>query len=96
MLPWKAQELEKIVIYLRLYPPFHSLKFGGFTLAIGDNCTIRECVTINRGTIASGQTTLGNNCLVMATAHAHDCHIGTMSFVNGVALAGHVTVVNLL
>jgi UDP-N-acetylglucosamine acyltransferase len=55
------------------------LKFGGEdSLAIiGDNCTIRECVTINRGTIASGQTTLGNNCLVMATAHiAHDCHIG--------------------
>jgi UDP-N-acetylglucosamine acyltransferase len=44
------------------------LKFGGEeSLAIiGDNCTIRECVTINRGTIASGQTTLGNNCLIMA------------------------------
>lgn len=72
------------------------LKFGGEdSLAIiGDNCTIRECVTINRGTIASGQTTLGNNCLVMATAHiAHDCHIGDNAIiVNGVALAGHVTV----
>jgi UDP-N-acetylglucosamine acyltransferase len=54
------------------------LKFGGEeSFIIGDNCTIRECVTINRGTIASGQTTLGNNCLIMATAHiAHDCHIG--------------------
>ena len=74
------------------------LKFGGEdSLAIiGDNCTIRECVTINRGTIASGQTTLGNNCLVMATAHiAHDCHIGDNAIiVNGVALAGHVTVGN--
>jgi UDP-N-acetylglucosamine acyltransferase len=74
------------------------LKFGGEdSLAIiGDNCTIRECVTINRGTIASGQTTLGNNCLVMATAHiAHDCHIGDYAIiVNGVALAGHVTVGN--
>ena len=72
------------------------LKFGGEdSLAIiGDNCTIRECVTINRGTIASGQTTLGNNCLVMATAHiAHDCHIGDNAIiVNGVALAGHVIV----
>jgi UDP-N-acetylglucosamine acyltransferase len=38
-------------------------------IIIGDNCTIRECVTINRG-IASGQTTLGNNCLIMATAHS--------------------------
>jgi UDP-N-acetylglucosamine acyltransferase len=48
------------------------LKFGGEeSLAIiGDNCTIRECVTINRGTIASGQTTLGNNCLIMATYSA--------------------------
>ena len=74
------------------------LKFGGEdSLAIiGDNCTIRECVTINRGTIASGQTTLGNNCLIMATAHiAHDCHIGDNAIiVNGVALAGHVTIGN--
>lgn len=72
------------------------LKFGGEdSLAIiGDNCTIRECVTINRGTIASGQTKLGNNVLVMATAHiAHDCHIGDNAIiVNGVALAGHVIV----
>ena len=72
------------------------LKFGGEdSLAIiGDNCTIRECVTINRGTIASGQTKIGNNCLIMATAHiAHDCHIGNNAIiVNGVALAGHVTV----
>jgi len=64
------------------------LKFGGEdSLAIiGDNCTIRECVTINRGTIASGQTTLGNNCLVMATAHiAHDCHIGDNAIIGGLA-----------
>ena len=74
------------------------LKFGGEdSLAIiGDNSTIRECVTINRGTIASGQTTIGKNCLIMATAHvAHDCHIGDNAIiVNGVALAGHVTVGN--
>jgi UDP-N-acetylglucosamine acyltransferase len=46
------------------------LKFGGeeSLVIIGDNCTIRECVTINRGTIASGQTTLGITCLIMATA----------------------------
>ena len=63
------------------------LKFGGEdSLAIiGDNSTIRECVTINRGTIASGQTVIGKNCLVMATAHiAHDCHIGDNAIiVNG-------------
>ena len=72
------------------------LKFDGedTQTIIGDRTTIRECVTINRGTIASGQTTLGNNCLVMATAHiAHDCHIGDNAIiVNGVALAGHVIV----
>ena len=70
------------------------LKFGGedSLTIIGDNCTIRECVTINRGTIASGQTTLGNNCLIMATAHiAHDCHVGDRTiFANNAALAGHV------
>ncbi len=72
------------------------LKFEGEdSLAIiGDNVTIRECVTINRGTKASGQTVIGDNCLIMATAHiAHDCIVGDNAIiVNGVALAGHVTV----
>ncbi|WP_394759708.1 acyl-ACP--UDP-N-acetylglucosamine O-acyltransferase [Flavobacterium sp.] len=72
------------------------LKFGGedSLVVIGDNVTIRECVTVNRGTVASGQTTIGDNSLIMATAHiAHDCHIGKNAIVvNGVALAGHVTV----
>ena len=72
------------------------LKFGGedSLVIIGDNVTIRECVTINRGTIASGQTKIGDNCLLMATAHvAHDCHIGdNVIIVNGVLLGGHVTV----
>ncbi len=74
------------------------LKFGGEeTLAIiGDNTTIRECVTINRGTIASGKTVVGENCLIMAYAHvAHDCVIGNNAIiVNGVALGGHVTIGN--
>jgi UDP-N-acetylglucosamine acyltransferase len=72
------------------------LKFDGEdSLAeIGNNTTIRECVTINRGTNASGTTKIGSNCLIMATAHiAHDCFIGDNSIiVNGVALAGHVTI----
>ena len=72
------------------------LKFGGedSLTVIGDNTTIRECVTINRGTVAAGKTVIGKNCLIMATAHiAHDCMIGDNSIiVNGVALAGHVTV----
>jgi UDP-N-acetylglucosamine acyltransferase len=72
------------------------LKFEGedSLTIIGDNTTIRECVTINRGTNASGKTKIGNNCLIMATAHiAHDCILGDNSIiVNGVALAGHVTI----
>jgi len=72
------------------------LKFEGedSLTIIGDNTTVRECVTINRGTSASGQTKIGNNCLIMATAHiAHDCVLGDNSIVvNGVALAGHVII----
>ena len=55
------------------------LKFKGEdTLAvIGDNTTIRECVTINRGTSDRQLTKIGSNCLIMAYCHvAHDCFIG--------------------
>ena len=72
------------------------LKFDGedSIVIIGDNTTVRECVTINRGTNASGKTKIGKNCLIMATSHiAHDCVLGDNSIVvNGVALAGHVTI----
>ncbi|MDR3286047.1 MAG: acyl-ACP--UDP-N-acetylglucosamine O-acyltransferase [Prevotellaceae bacterium] len=57
------------------------LKFQGEETyaVIGDNVTIRECVTINRGTAASGKfkTQIGDNCLLMSYVHvAHDCAIG--------------------
>ena len=72
------------------------LKFEGekSLTMIGDDCTIRECSTINRGTSASGKTIVGNNCLIMAYAHiAHDCVIGNNCvIVNSVALGGHVTI----
>jgi len=72
------------------------LKFEGekSLTIIGDDCTIRECSTINRGTSASGKTIVGNNCLIMAYAHiAHDCIIGNNCvIVNSVALGGHVTI----
>ncbi len=72
------------------------LKFEGedSLVVIGNDTTIREGVTINRGTSASGETRIGNHCLIMATAHiAHDCVIGNNSIVvNGVALGGHVIV----
>ncbi|MFA5298047.1 MAG: acyl-ACP--UDP-N-acetylglucosamine O-acyltransferase [Lutibacter sp.] len=72
------------------------LKFDGEdSLAIiGDNTTIRECVTVNRGTKALGRTQIGDNCLIMATTHiAHDCTIGNNCILaNGTIIAGHVTV----
>ncbi len=63
-------------------------------VTIGDNVTIRECVTINRGTKAYGKTVIGKDCLIMATAHiAHDCIIGNnVIIVNGVTLGGHVEI----
>jgi UDP-N-acetylglucosamine acyltransferase len=72
------------------------LKFKGekTTAEIGDNTTIRECVTINRGTLSRGKTALGSNCLVMAYSHiAHDCFVGNNCiFSNNSTLAGDVTV----
>ena len=72
------------------------LKFEGEdTLAeIGDNTTIRECVTINRGTSDRQKTKIGKNCLIMAYCHvAHDCFIGDYCiFSNNSTLAGHVTI----
>ncbi len=61
---------------------------------IGDNTTIRECVTINRGTTDRMKTSLGSNCLLMAYVHvAHDCIIGNNVIIaNSVNLAGHVTI----
>lgn len=72
------------------------MKFEGeiTTAEIGDNTTIRECVTINRGTVAEGKTVVGKNCLLMAYVHvAHDCMIGNNCIlVNNVGLAGEVVV----
>ena len=72
------------------------LKFRGEeTLAIiGDNTTLRECVTVNRGTAAKGQTVVGSNCLIMAYSHvAHDCIIGNGVIIsNATQLAGEVVV----
>ena len=74
------------------------LKFKGEeTLAIiGDNTTLRECVTINRGTAAKGKTVVGNNCLLMAYCHvAHDCILGDYVIMsNATQLAGEVEIDN--
>jgi UDP-N-acetylglucosamine acyltransferase len=72
------------------------LKFKGEVthVEIGDNTTIRELVTINRGTSQSFKTTVGANCFIMSYSHlAHDCHVGDgVIMSNATQLAGHVTV----
>ncbi|MCJ8520542.1 UDP-N-acetylglucosamine acyltransferase [Pseudorhizobium tarimense] len=65
------------------------------TLTIGENCTMREGVTINTGTVGGGgKTVVGNNCLLLANSHvAHDCILGSgIIMSNNVMLAGHVKV----
>jgi UDP-N-acetylglucosamine acyltransferase len=72
------------------------LKFNGeeTTAEIGDHTTIRECVTINRGTVDKMKTVIGKNCLIMAYVHvAHDCILGNnIILVNNVTLAGHIKI----
>jgi UDP-N-acetylglucosamine acyltransferase len=72
------------------------LKFQGeeSTVEIGNNTTIRECVTINRGTIDKKVTKIGDSCLLMAYVHiAHDCIIGNNVIIaNTVQVAGHVSI----
>src|SRR5665213_120895 len=72
------------------------LKFDGEEtfVEIGDNTTIRECVTVNRGTKDKWKTKVGSNCLLMAYCHiAHDCILGdNVIIANSVQLAGHVEI----
>jgi len=72
------------------------LKYKGEeTLAIiGDNTTIREYVTVNKGTSYANKTQVGSNCLLMAYVHiAHDCILGdNVILANNVNLAGHVEI----
>lgn len=72
------------------------LKFRGeyTTLEMGDNNTVRESATLNRGTAARGKTVIGNNNLFMACSHiGHDCVVGSNCVVvNNVLLAGEVEV----
>ncbi|MDE6810066.1 MAG: acyl-ACP--UDP-N-acetylglucosamine O-acyltransferase [Muribaculaceae bacterium] len=74
------------------------LKFRGEdTLAIiGDNTTLRECVTVNRGTASKGRTIVGSNCLIMAYSHiAHDCVVGdNVIIANATQVAGEVVIDN--
>ncbi len=73
------------------------LKYRGeaTSLEMGDDNSVRECVTISRGTTGGGGTTrVGSHCLIMAYTHiGHDSTIGNHCILaNGATLAGHVTV----
>jgi len=61
---------------------------------IGDNTTIRECVTIHKGTHDKHKTVVGKNCLIMAYVHiAHDASIGDFCIIaNSAGIAGHVVI----
>lgn len=76
--------------------PPQDLKYDGeeTVTIIGNNTTVRECATINKGTSDRMKTAIGNNCLIMAYCHiAHDCIVGDNSiFSNNSTLAGHVTI----
>ncbi|HOY32896.1 MAG TPA: acyl-ACP--UDP-N-acetylglucosamine O-acyltransferase [Bacteroidales bacterium] len=72
------------------------MKYAGedTIVKIGNNVTIREFVTINKGTKANNETVIGDNCLIMAYAHvAHDCIIGNnVILANSAGLAGHIKI----
>jgi UDP-N-acetylglucosamine acyltransferase len=61
---------------------------------VGDATVIREYCTINRGTTATGKTSVGQRCFLMSYVHvAHDCVVGSdVILANAVQMAGHVTV----
>ncbi|HUM88446.1 MAG TPA: acyl-ACP--UDP-N-acetylglucosamine O-acyltransferase [Prolixibacteraceae bacterium] len=70
------------------------LKFNGeiTTAEIGDNTSVREFCTVNRGTAARGKTIIGSNCLLQSYSHvAHDCHLKDHVILGSFAgLAGEV------
>jgi len=72
------------------------LKFAGeeTTAEIGDNTTLRECVTVNRGTASKGKTIVGSNCLLMAYVHiGHDSILGNNIIIsNSTNVAGEITI----
>jgi UDP-N-acetylglucosamine acyltransferase len=87
----------KIFHFASIGAPPQDKKYAGEDTAveIGDGNTIREYVTINRGTaLDAGVTRVGDENWIMAYVHfAHDCQIGNRTiFANACQLAGHVTV----
>jgi UDP-N-acetylglucosamine acyltransferase len=87
----------KIFPFASLGHPPQDLKYRGepSTLSIGEDCLIREGVTMNPGTAGGGMKTIvGDRCAFLAHAHVgHDCRVGSdVILSNNVMLAGHVSV----
>ncbi|HAH07995.1 MAG TPA: acyl-[acyl-carrier-protein]--UDP-N-acetylglucosamine O-acyltransferase, partial [Elusimicrobia bacterium] len=76
--------------------PPQDLKYKGerTRLLMGDDNVVREGVTLNRGTAATGETRIGSRCIFMANSHvAHDCRLGSnVILVNSVGVAGHIEI----
>ncbi len=95
--PTKIGKNNKIFQFSSIGEDPQDLKFSGEVtfLEIGDDNTIRENVTISRGTEDGGSVTrIGNNNLIMAYVHiAHDCQVGNhIIFANSASCAGHVEI----
>lgn len=87
----------RIFPFASIGQPPQDLKYAGekTTLKVGQRNTIREYVTMNRGTAGGGGvTSVGSDNLFMAQSHvAHDCRVGSHNiFANAASLAGHVEV----
>ena len=85
----------KISSFACIGAPPQDLKYAGekTSVQIGARCTLREFVTVHRGTATGdGVTTIGDDALIMAYAHiAHDCRLGDrVVLANSTTLAGHV------
>ncbi|MXP51182.1 acyl-ACP--UDP-N-acetylglucosamine O-acyltransferase [Pantoea sp. SoEX] len=94
----KIGKYNKIYQFSTIGEVNQDLKYTGepMSVDIGDYNCIREGVTIHRGTIQRGTTTVGNNNLLMVNTHiAHDCVISdNCIFANNTMLGGHVTIGN--
>ena len=87
----------RVYSFASIGAPPQDLKYRGEEtwVEIGEECTIREYATVNRGTVSGGGVTrVGNGVLLMAYCHvAHDCHVGDRVIIaNAATLGGHVEV----
>jgi len=86
----------EIMPYASLATKPQDLKFRGedSTCEIGDSNSIREYVTVSRGTVSKGRTIIGSNNLLMENVHvAHDCLLGNNLIIgNATKFAGEIVV----